>query len=198
MKRGPFHFLLGLALTMSVAATFNIASAASMKEVDCSVLDLKYEAPATKVRCLQLDDVGNQTEVKIERIVATNESSELIFTHYASKFRTYLRLTPLQNTIESEGYFSAIENWQTPEKYAGFDISAFNGVQKSGDAPALCAGFARFSGSPGNYEFDNGPGYKNLDDGIYCVFSGNTGLFNPIENFYRVVEDKISKVNIPQ
>jgi hypothetical protein len=185
-----------VALTVAVAAVAGPARAGDMKEVSCSTIALKYSGDAKETKCLYYDDVGNQTEAVIQRIIVKTGTSELIVSHTASKFRTYLPIRPLRSSIDGQ-YFSDTDNWQAETKYAGFDIAAFNGYENSGSQPVLCAAFARYSGNPGNYEFDGGVGYKNLAEGIYCAFSGQAALINPIDNFYRVVEDALSKVQFP-
>lgn len=172
------------------------ARAGNMKEVSCSTIELKYSGDAKETKCLYYDDVGNQTEAVTQRIIVKTDTSELIVSHTASKFRTYLLLRPLRSIVDGT-YFSDTDNWQAETKYAGFDIAAFNGYQSSGSQPVLCAAFARYSGNPGNYEFDEGVGYKNLAEGIYCAFSGQAALINPIDNFYHVVEDALSKMHFP-
>jgi hypothetical protein len=167
-----------------------------LKDVSCSSIELKYDGPATTTKCLQLDQIGNQTEADVQRIIVHTSSSELVVTYVASKFRTYLPEHPLRHIIESE-FFQDTDNWQAEHKYAGFDVAAFNGYDKPGDPPFLCAGFARFSGSPGNYEFDDGPGYKILAEGIYCVSSGAAALTNPVDNFYRIVDGVLEEVHFP-
>jgi hypothetical protein len=185
-----------ICVALAIAAAAGPARAGDMKEVSCSTIQLKYSGDARETKCLYYDDVGNQTEVVTQRIVVKTGTSELIVSHTASKFRTYLLLHPLRTLIEG-AYFSDTDNWQPETKYAGFDIAAFNGYESSGSQPVLCAAFARYSGNPGNYEFDDGVGYKNLAEGIYCAFSGQAALINPIDNFYHVVEDALSKVQFP-
>ena len=185
-----------ICVALAIAAAAGPARAGDMKEVSCSTIQLKYSGDARETKCLYYDDVGNQTEVVTQRIVVKTGTSELIVSHTASKFRTYLLLHPLRTLIEG-AYFSDTDNWQAETKYAGFDIAAFNGYESSGSQPVLCAAFARYSGNPGNYEFDDGVGYKNLAEGIYCAFSGQAALINPIDNFYHVVEDALSKVQFP-
>jgi len=185
-----------VALTIAVAAVAGPARAGDMKEVSCSTIALKYSGDAKETKCLYYDDVGNQTEAIVQRLIVKMDTSELIVSHTASKFRTYLPMRSLRSMIDG-GYFSDTDNWQAEMKYAGFDIAAFNGYESSGSQPVLCAAFARYSGNPGNYEFDDGVGYKNVAEGIYCAFSGQAALINPIDNFYRVVEDALSKVQFP-
>jgi hypothetical protein len=185
-----------LALTIAVAAVAGPARAGDMKEVSCSTIALKYSGDAKETKCLYYDDVGNQTEAIVQRLIVKTGTSELIVSHTASKFRTYLPMRSLRSMIDG-GYFSDTDNWQAETKYAGFDIAAFNGYESSGSQPVLCAAFARYSGNPGNYEFDDGVGYKNVAEGIYCAFSGQAALINPIDNFYRVVEDALSKMQFP-
>jgi hypothetical protein len=124
------------------------------------------------------------------------DSTQFVISYTASKFKTYLLMRPVRSIVEGQ-YFSDTDNWQPSTKYAGFEIAAFNGYKSSGSTPVLCAAFARFSGNPGNYEFDAGVGYKNLADGIYCAFSGQAALINPIDNLYRAAEDALAKVTFP-
>jgi hypothetical protein len=147
---------------------------------------------------MQLDQFGNQTEAKLQRLVAKGTSYELILTYTASKFRTYLPIRSLRHIIEKNSFFSRTDNWQAIQKFAGFDFAAFNGYGKAGDPPLLCAGFARYSGEPGVGEFEGGPGYKNLADGVYCVLSGDSTLIHPVDNFYRLVESVIGKLHLPR
>ena len=199
MKRRILTCLSALTLVASSTALLPGPShAADAQEVSCSAIELKYDGPATMTKCLQLDQFGNQTEVKIQRLIAETSSSQLIITYYAAKFRTYFPIRPLRQVINDAHYFSGTDNWQAEQKYAGFDIAAFDGLGKAGDPPTLCAGFVRYSGQPGNYEFDNGPGYRNVAQGLYCVFSGQAALINPPDNFYRLVEDVIGKLHLPQ
>jgi hypothetical protein len=160
---------------------------------------LKYDGPATTTRCLQLDQFGNQTEVKVQRLIAKSDSSELILTYLAGKFRTYFPIKPLRQQIDDAGYFNDTDNWRAERKFGGFDIAAFDGFDKAGGAPILCAGFSRYSGrSSGPYEYEGGPGASNHAIGLFCVFSGQAALINPIDNFYRVVDDVIAKLHLPQ
>src|SRR5437764_876997 len=77
-------------------------------------------------------------------------------------------------------------------------FAAFEGFQKAGDLPALCAGFSRYSGlSTGPYEYEGGTGYRNHAVGLYCALSGQAALVNPPDNFYRVVEDALGKLHLP-
>jgi hypothetical protein len=171
------------------------AEAGQMKQVSCSTIEMKYSGGGSTA-CYFYDDQGNQTEAVTQRIIAKTDSSEFVVSYTASKFKTYLLMRPVRSIIEGQ-YFTDTDNWQPSTKYAGFEIAAFNGYESSESKPVLCAAFARFSGNPGNYEFDAGVGYKDLADGIYCAFSGQAALINPIDNLYRVVEDALNKVTFP-
>lgn len=184
-----------MACALTVFCTAPQARADQMKEASCSSIELKYSGGGT-AKCYFYDDQGNQTETISQRIVVKTDSYEFVVSHTASKFRTYLLLRPVRSVITGQ-YFNDTDNWQPTEKYGGFELAAFNGYESSGSQPVLCVGFARFSGNPGNYEFDAGVGYKNLADGVYCAFSGQAGLINPISNFYHVVEDALNKVTFP-
>jgi hypothetical protein len=192
--------LLGAAVAAAIGASTILlgathAEAGEMKEVSCSAIEMKYTGGGD-IACYSYDDQGNQTEAVTQRIVVKTHSSEFVVSYTASKFKTYLLMRPLRSLVEGQ-YFADTDNWQLSTKYAGFEIAAFNGYESSGSTPVLCAAFARFSGNPGNYEFDSGVGYKNLADGIYCALSGQAALINPIDNLYRVVEDALGKVAFP-
>ncbi len=188
------HVGCALACALALLCSMPKARSEQMKEVPCSNIDLKYSGEGTS-KCYFYDYLGNQTESVNQRIVVKTSSYEFIVSHTASKFRTYLLLRPVRSVVTE--YFADTDNWQPTQKYAGFDLAAFDGYTSSGGQPILCVGFARFSGNPGNYEFDDGVGYKNLADGIYCAFSGQAALINPIDNFYHVVEDALNKVTFP-
>lgn len=188
---------IACALACAFAFSYTVREARSdqMKAASCSSIEMKYSGEGTAT-CYFYDDQGNQTETISQRIVIKTSTYEFVVSHTASKFRTYLLLQPVRNVITGQ-YFNDTDNWQPAEKYGGFELAAFNGYESSGSQPVLCVGFARFSGNPGNYEFDAGVGYKNLADGVYCAFSGQAALANPISNFYHIVEDALNKVTFP-
>ena len=99
-----------ICVALAIAAAAGPARAGDMKEVSCSTIQLKYSGDARETKCLYYDDVGNQTEVVTQRIVVKTGTSELIVSHTASKFRTYLLLHPLRTLIEG-AYFSDTDNW---------------------------------------------------------------------------------------
>jgi hypothetical protein len=171
--------------------------AEDLKPVSCGSIELSFSGEVSETECMALDSFGNQTELKVQRLVVKSSSFILIATHYAAAFHSYLLQKSLRDTIELEGFFAHTDNWQTPKQSGGFEIVAFEGLGRG--APMPCAGFARYSGTPpANYEYPSGPGYKELDAGIYCATSGSSSLFNPIDNFYAVVEDALGKLHLPQ
>jgi hypothetical protein len=199
MERRIIDCLFTLALMASVKALLPAPSfAESAQDVDCSTIDLKYDGPATTTKCMALDRFGNQTETKFQRLVAESSSYEMIVTYSAAKFHAYLPIRSLQQQVDDAGYFGDTDNWQPTQKFGGFDIAVFEGFAKAGDKPVLCAAFSRYGGNPGNYEFDGGPGFKNLAEGLYCAFSGQSALISPVDNFYRLIEDVIGKLHWPQ
>ena len=199
LRHGLMQTTLISMLALAAPVLPSPALAADINDVSCSSIELGYSGEATTTQCRTVDKTGIQTTVSIQQLIATTATSELVVNHYATKFNTYMVLRSLRDTIEREHFFSDTDNWQVTKKSAGFEFAVFEGFAKSGDAPTLCAGFARYSGEPGNhFEFPDGPGYKNLDDGIYCVFAGQSALINPVDNFYRVIEDVIGKLRFPQ
>ena len=173
--------------------------AGTAQDVSCSNIELKYEGPTATTKCLQLDDFGNRTEAKIQRLIAQDKSYELILTYYAGKFHTYFPIRSLQQQVDDAAYFADTDNWLPEQKFGGFDVAVFNGFVKSGDKPTLCAAFSRYSGlSSGPYEYEGGTGYRNHTTGLYCAFSGQAALLSPPDNFYRLIESVIGKSHLPQ
>jgi len=89
--------------------------AASMNEVSCSGFTLSYDGPSATSRCYELDEEGNQTEVKIQRLVAKGASFEMVVTYSAAKFHTYFPIsaTPTigrrnRNLVASTWLFSRV------------------------------------------------------------------------------------------
>jgi hypothetical protein len=185
------------ALALSAAALTKTASAGDLKVVDCNGFDLVYDDRSPNTKCFTVEDSGVQVSTKVDRIVVVTSSYELIFTYVAGGHRTYLPIETLQKQVDNAKFFSDTDAWLPERKYDGFDIAVFSGTVKDGEPPVNCAIFARYSGEPGNYEFDGGPGYKNLAQGLYCALSGDAVLMNPPDNFYRVVETVIGKLHMP-
>ncbi len=185
----------GILLLMAAAAA---AHAEDLKPVSCTGFGLGYTDPAANITCSQLERYGNQTEAAYSAIEAQADSYFFTLQYARAKFRTYFPEHSLRDMINSAHYFSDTDNWQEIRKFDGFEIAAFNGYQKAGSAPILCAGFLRYSGvQAANYEYDGGPGFPKFAVGLYCAFSGQAALMNPVDNFYRVVEDALSKVTFP-
>ena len=172
--------------------------AASMNEVSCSGFTLSYDGPSATSRCYELDEEGNQTEVKIQRLVAKGASFEMVVTYSAGKFHTYFPIRSLRQQVEENAYFSDTDNWQAEQKFGGFDMAIFQGFAKAGDLPALCVAFSRYGGqSTGPYEYDGGVGFRNIAEGLYCALSGQAALVNPPDNFYRLIEGVIGQLQFP-
>jgi len=153
-------------LAIGAGAFASPACAGEMKEVSCNTIALKYSGEARETKCLYYDDVGNQTEAVVQRIIVKFDTSELIVSHTAGRFRTYLPIQPLRGTVNGQ-YFSDTDNWQPETKYAGFDIAAFNGYESSGSQPVLCAAFARYKRQSGQLRIRcrgrlQEPGGRNL------------------------------------
>src|SRR5579871_4577806 len=180
------------------AASASVGHAEDLKPVSCTGFALSYADPAAKITCSQLESYGNQTEVAYSEINARTDSYYLAVQYAQAKFRTYFPMRSVRTDIESAHFFADTDNWQEIRRFGGFEIAAFDGYQKAGDPPILCAGFVRYSGTQAaNYEYDGGPGFPKFSIGIYCAFTGQAALINPIDNFYRVVENALGKVTFP-
>jgi hypothetical protein len=186
-----FAFLL-------LMATAPAGHAEELKSVSCTGFAMSYADPTAKISCRQLESYGTQTEAAYSEIEAETDSYFLTVQYAKAKFRTYFPARSLRSQIDAAHYFADTDNWQEVRKFDGFEVAAFNGYQKAGDAPVLCAGFLRYSGTQAaNYEYDSGPGFPQFAIGLYCAFSGQAALVNPIDNFYRVVQDALRKVTFP-
>ena len=185
-------------LAIVLLATATAGHAEDLKPVSCNGFALSYTDPPAKITCSQLEDYGNQTEAAYSQIEAQTDAYFFTVQYAKAKFRTYFPAHTLRSQIDAAHYFADTDNWQEIRKFDGFEVAAFNGYQKAGGAPILCAGFLRYSGTQAaNYEYDAGPGFPKFAIGLYCAFSGQAALINPIDNFYRVVEDALRKVTFP-
>ena len=181
-----------------LVASIAVAHAEDLKPTSCTGFELAYSDPGATIKCASLDSYGNQTEVAYSQITAENSAYFFTVQYAKAKFHTYFAARTLRQMIDSADYFADTDNWQDVRNFSGFQIAAFNGYQKAGDQPILCAGFLRYSGTTAaNYEYDAGPGFPRFAIGIYCAFSGQAALINPIDNFYRVVQDVLNKVTFP-
>ena len=180
------------------AACASVGHAEELKPVSCTGFALSYADPAAKITCRQLDSYGNQTEAVYDQINVETGTYFFTLQYAKAKFRTYFPEESLRTMINESSYFADTDNWQEVRNFSGFQIAAFDGYQKAGAPPILCAGFLRYSGTQAaNYEYDGGPGFPKFATGIYCAFEGQAALINPIDNFYRVVENALGKVTLP-
>ncbi len=181
-----------------LGASIAVAHADDLKPTSCTGFELAYSDPGATIKCASLDSYGNQTEVAYSQITAENSAYFFTVQYAKAKFHTYFPERTLRTVINSTSYFADTDNWQDVRNFGGFQIAAFNGYQKAGDQPILCAGFLRYSGTQAaNYEYDNGPGFPRFATGIYCAFTGQAALINPIDNLYRVVQNALAKVTFP-
>jgi hypothetical protein len=193
------QFVLRLGAALLVAAIAIPCLADDLKPVSCSGFAIVYNDPVSKQECAEADTYGNQTEVAYKRLNAETDSYFLTVFFAEGKFRTYFPMRPLRAQIDDSHYFSDTDNWLDIRKFGGFEVAVFEGYEKAGSAPTLCAAFSRYSGSQANnYEFDGGPGFPHHTVGLYCAFKGQAALLNPPDNFYRVVQDALGKLQMPQ
>ncbi len=186
------------ALVLLVAASSG-ALGDEMKIVSCSGFALSYGDASAKLTCAELDQQGNQTEAEYKRLEAETSSYFLTVTVGEGKFRTYFPARELRDQVNGAHFFADTDNWLETRKYAGFEMAAFDGYRTAGAAPTLCVAFGRYTGNmSGQYEFPGGPGFKNHTLGLYCPLTGQAALINPPDNLYRVTEDAIGKLQLPQ
>src|SRR5260221_5534740 len=177
-----------LAVWLAMVAYAIAAHSEELKDVDCTGFALSYDGHYATQKCSELDRYGNQTEAVYKRLTIKDTAYEMLVTYAEGKFRTYFPEQSLRDQIEGAHYFSDTDNWQTIRNYGGFEVAVFEGYQKAGSPPILCAGFSRYSGNQsGQYEYPGGPGYPHSALGLYCAFSGQAALINPIDNFYRLM-----------
>jgi hypothetical protein len=188
-----------MALVLAMVALPVAAQADQMNVVNCDGFDITYDAPGAKQTCYDLDVSGNQTDAEYKRLTSQAANYELTLTYAVGKFRTYFPMRSLREQIEDAAYFADTDDWLGVKKFGGFEVAVFDGFQSAGSKPTLCAAFSRYSGNmSGQYEYPGGPGFPHHALGLYCVFADQQALLNPPDNFYRVVEEAIGRLHLPQ
>ena len=189
---------IGLAVTVWLVAVALVAAGgpALAGEVSCDGFALGYDGPAKKKTCTVEDNSTADLELETKILDITDQTFSLWVTYDHAGMRTYIPAHSVTDLLQSFS-FTHVEQWGVSRNIRGFDVVAFNGVPKGVKYELTCALFARYSGNPGNYEFDGGPGTRNATTGMYCV---DPGFLSPAEEktgFYDVVEHVIAKLHLP-
>ena len=190
---------IGLVVTAWLVAVALVAAGgpALAGEVSCDGFALGYDGPAKKKTCTVQDNSTADLELETKTLDVTDQTFSLWVTYNHAGMRTYIPAHSVTDLLRSFSSFTHVEQWGVSRNIRGFDVVAFNGVPKGVKYELTCALFARYSGNPGNYEFDGGPGTRNATTGMYCV---DPGFLSPAEEktgFYDVVEHVIARLHLP-
>jgi hypothetical protein len=190
---------IGLALTAWLVAGALIARAgpAFAGEVSCDGFALGFDGPAKKKTCTVEDNSTADLELETKILDVTDQTYSLWVTYDHAGMRTYIPAHSVTDLLRGSSSFTHVEQWGVSRSIRGFDVVAFNGVLKGANYELTCGLFARYSGNPGNYEFDGGPGTRNATTGLYCADPGYLSPAQEKTGFYDVVEKVIAKLHLP-
>src|SRR5262249_16945897 len=136
------------------------------------------------------------TSMESKSLDVDDQTFSLWVAYYHAQGRTYIPSHPIEELLHGLT-FSQVQQLGVSRKDRGFDVIAFDGVPSGANFVLTCALFARYTGNPGNYEFDAGPGSKNLTMGVYCADPGFLAPAQQKEGFYDVVDKVIAKLHLP-
>jgi hypothetical protein len=186
------HRIFAIVLAAAIAA----AAPALAGEVSCSGFALGYDGPAKKTTCRSEDDSTGSMESRTDEIEVIDQAFNLWVSYHHTGLRTYIPSHTVMELLRGSS-FAQVEVLGISRSVRGFDTVAFTTVPSGKNYKLLCALFARYSGNPGNYEFDGGPGTRNAVIGTYCADPGFLTPAQQGDGFYGVVEQTISKLRLP-
>jgi len=166
-------------------------------EVSCDGFALGYDGTAKKKTCTVEDNSTGDMEVETKVLDVTDQTFSLWVTYDHTGMRTYIPSHPVTDLLRGSTSFSHVEPWGVSRNVRGFDVIAFNAVPKGQNFEMTCAMFVRYTGNPGNYEFDGGPGTRNATMGMYCADPGFLTPEQEKTGFYNVVDKVIAKLRLP-
>jgi hypothetical protein len=173
------------------------AGSALAGQVSCDGFALGYDGEAKKKTCTVEDNSTANLEMETKVLDVLDQTFSLWVAYDHAGMRTYIPSHSVTELLRGNSSFSHVEPLGVSRHIRGFDVIAFNGVQKGQNFELTCALFARYTGSAGNYEFDGGPGTRNATMGIYCADPGFLTPAQEKEGFYTVVEQVIAKLRLP-
>ena len=165
-------------------------------EVPCDGFALGYDGEAKKKTCSVEDNSTADLELETKVLRVSDQTFSLWVSYDHAGMRTYIPSHSVTELLHSFS-FSNVQQLGVSRHIRGFDVVAFTGVAKGDNFLLTCALFARYTGNPGNYEFDGGPGTRNATMGIYCADPGFLTPAEEKEGFYNVAEQVIAKLKLP-
>jgi hypothetical protein len=184
---------IGVGVALAVWLAAGIAAAG---EVSCEGFVLGYDGPAKKKVCAAEDTSTGNLESQSKTLQVTDQTFSLFVSYDHTGMRTYIPSHPVEDLLRDSS-FTHVQKWGVSRNIRGFQVIAFNGVGKGDDFELTCALFARYTGNPGNYEFDAGPGTRNAVIGVYCADPGFLTPAQQKEGFYGVIDGMIARLRLP-
>lgn len=191
MKR-TICIVLALGAWLAAAASPGFAG-----EVSCDGFALGYDGAAKKKTCTVEDNSTSDMELETKILDVTDQTFSLWVTYDHAGMRTYIPSHSVTELLQGSSSFSHVQQWGVSRNVRGFDVVAFNAVPKGQNYELTCAMFVRYTGNPGNYEFDGGPGARNATMGMYCADPGFLTPEQEKTGFYNVVDQVIAKLRLP-
>jgi hypothetical protein len=185
---------VGLALAAWLAAG---AAPAFAGEVPCDGFALGYNGAAKKKTCTVEDSSTADLELETKILDVSDQTFSLWVTYDHAGMRTYIPAHTVTELLSGSTSFSHVQQWGVSRNVRGFEVVAFNGVPRGQNYELTCAMFVRYTGNPGNYEFDGGPGTRNATMGMYCADPGFLTPEQEKTGFYTVVDQVIARLRLP-
>jgi hypothetical protein len=187
-------FALAFMLAMAWAAE---TRADSPTTVSCDGFVLGFSGQVDKKTCSTEDLTHGRSVGSLRRIEIHDQQFYMTVSYYQSKFMGYYAYRSLRDLIDQNGAISKITAWRPLADSGGFNIAAFGAVKASDNKTIVCAIFSRYSGAKsGPYEFPDGPGYKNMLEGLYCPRGGFASTAAGSEPM-TALQDAIGKIQLP-
>ncbi|MFI5016783.1 MAG: hypothetical protein ACHQHK_02445 [Dongiales bacterium] len=186
-----------LCIGLAMAAWLIAAAGPTLAgEVPCDGFALGYDGEAKKKTCSVEDNSTADLELETKVLRVSDQTFSLWVSYDHAGMRTYIPSHSVTELLHSFS-FTNVQQLGVSRHIRGFDVVAFTGVPKGDNFLLTCALFARYTGNPGNYEFDGGPGTRNATMGIYCADPGFLTPAEEKEGFYNVAEQVIAKLKLP-
>jgi hypothetical protein len=186
-----------LGAAMLAAASIVPTVAARAGEVSCDGFALGYDGEAKSKKCAVEDSSTGQLESQTKTLEVLDHAYSIFVTYDHTGFRTYIPAQSAMEILARERGFTHKTPLGTSRQIGGLDTIAFRGIPTGKSYELYCAYFVRYSGNPGNYEFDYGPGAKNAVRGIYCADPGFLTAAQQGDGFYDLVAQVIGRLKLP-
>jgi len=165
-------------------------------EVSCDGFALGYDGEAKKKTCTVEDNSSANLELETKVLRVSGQTFSLWVSYDHAGMRTYIPSHSVEELLRGFS-FTNVQQLGVVRHLQGFEVIAFSGIPKGDNFLVTCALFARYTGNPGNYEFDGGPGTRNATMGIYCADPGFLTPAQQKEGFYDVANEVLGKLKVP-